>query len=499
MRRLFCILGLLLGSCVDPGPEPDRDLDGSPDASDCAPDDPTVHPGADDTCDGVDTDCDGEVDDGEGVARGLVYRDADHDGYGVALPHDPIGCARLGWVLASEAPELDCNDANVDVTPETPLLCDHDGDGAIGEVDCDDQDPAKRPGNPERCNGFDDDCDGLVDDADTTPPFAADRTIFVLDADDDGHPSAYVVACASPGPAYEAADTIRSTDCAPDDPLVHPEQPDDCATQNDRNCDGAFEPVYVSGAYESGEALAAIRAAFTASAPGQAPTAISIGGDVNTTIALCPGTYRVNLALGGWGYAARYTVRGLGTTPDQVVLDAGGAGRVATVTRWLNLDQEGSTGASFENLTLANGHSDASGGCIRADASASSGEAYLELDRVAFSGCTAERGGAVHVGAMERLTITATTFSSCSATSGGGGIAFDGRELAMTGGSFSGVVASSGSAIAAVLSGAATLTLTGVDLSAVSGDVAVTLGSTTYGRDLGAAASLVCTTSGCTP
>jgi serralysin len=42
---------------------PDADGDGTLDAEDCAPDDPTIHPGAAETCDGVDQDCDGVTDD----------------------------------------------------------------------------------------------------------------------------------------------------------------------------------------------------------------------------------------------------------------------------------------------------------------------------------------------------------------------------------------------------------------------------------------------------
>ncbi len=41
----------------------DADQDGVSDESDCAPEDPTIHPGADEICnDGVDNDCDEMVD-----------------------------------------------------------------------------------------------------------------------------------------------------------------------------------------------------------------------------------------------------------------------------------------------------------------------------------------------------------------------------------------------------------------------------------------------------
>ena len=71
MRFLLSISGLLLASgCFYVSSDdladrleanvPDRDGDGTPDDEDCEPDDPAVHPGADEIClDGLDNDCDG--------------------------------------------------------------------------------------------------------------------------------------------------------------------------------------------------------------------------------------------------------------------------------------------------------------------------------------------------------------------------------------------------------------------------------------------------------
>lgn len=60
-----------LADTVDTVPDTvvaDADADGSPDADDCAPNDPTVSPGARETCDGLDNDCDPATPDAAGTA-----------------------------------------------------------------------------------------------------------------------------------------------------------------------------------------------------------------------------------------------------------------------------------------------------------------------------------------------------------------------------------------------------------------------------------------------
>lgn len=498
MRRLLCALALALGACGGEAPPSDRDLDGARDAIDCAPDDPTIYPGADDTCDGHDSNCNNIVDDGLGVAHELTYYDEDGDGYGVLAGANYQGCLREHWISASDHPDVDCNDANASVTPLTPGTCDYDHDGALGAIDCDDHDFMRKPGNSEQCNGFDDDCDGTIDDADVTPPFAG-RGIYVLDADHDGYPSTSILACTPPGGGYEEVTVVAETDCAPSDPLVHPNQPDDCATMTDRDCDGVFRRVHIADWQDSASSVAAARAAFTASGAGQAPETIALGAYGDTTISLCPGTYRVNLSFGGWGLDSRFVVKGLGANPGDVVLDGGGAGRVVDIRRWINLDQDGPTSARLENVTIANGHSTDSGGCLRHESGAATtpGHPTLELDHVAFTGCTASRGGALHAGVD--ASLTSTTFAASSATDRGGAISFEAFVFSMTGGGFTGTSAPSGNAIAATLYDTSTFSLSGVDLSSVANDIAVTIGANTITRDLGANASLACDASGCTP
>ncbi len=114
----------------------DGDGDGfSPEGGSCGPvdcddRDPTVNPGAEESCsDGLDNNCNGLV-------------DADDPG--------AVGC------------------------PVSALCSDLDGDGFsfeggfCGPADCDDGDAAINPGAAEACSdGFDNDCDGLADGADT--------------------------------------------------------------------------------------------------------------------------------------------------------------------------------------------------------------------------------------------------------------------------------------------------------------------------------------------
>ncbi|MCC7384489.1 MAG: VWA domain-containing protein [Deltaproteobacteria bacterium] len=140
------------------------DLDGDQFAvcfGDCNDSNPAINPFAPERIDNIDNDCDGAIDEGRD--------DVDGDGFSYL-------CG-------------DCNEADPAVGPQSPEICngrDDDCDGAIDrdlagrsvcqscndvdqdgvqdcDGDCDDTNPAVRPGGIEVCDGIDNDCNGSVD------------------------------------------------------------------------------------------------------------------------------------------------------------------------------------------------------------------------------------------------------------------------------------------------------------------------------------------------
>ena len=91
---------------------------------DCDETNSSTNPGAEESCNGVDDDCDEGVD--EGVAD-TWYADADDD------------------------------------PGSTSEACDPPTGTVADSSDCDDDDPAIRPGAIEICDGVDNDCDGSID------------------------------------------------------------------------------------------------------------------------------------------------------------------------------------------------------------------------------------------------------------------------------------------------------------------------------------------------
>ncbi|MCB9677907.1 MAG: hypothetical protein H6737_22605 [Alphaproteobacteria bacterium] len=123
-----------------------------------------------------------------------------------------------------------------DDTPEptpvpTPVPIDADGDGYAEDVDCDDADPEVHPDAPELCDGVDNDCDGAVDDDVVTLD-------WYDDADQDGFGDASGAAESSCAPVAGRVDD--ATDCDDADASVRPDAAEICNGVDD-DCSGTAD------------------------------------------------------------------------------------------------------------------------------------------------------------------------------------------------------------------------------------------------------------------
>ncbi|MEL6345369.1 MAG: putative metal-binding motif-containing protein [Myxococcota bacterium] len=113
---------------------------------------------------------------------------------------------------------------------------DADGDGVFSDIDCDDANANINPSVPEVCDGIDNDCDGLIDDADdfvdqgTTSQFYSDD-----DGDGFGDAGAGIRACQQPDGAV-----TDDTDCNDDDGAINPSAAEVC-DEIDNDCDDAVD------------------------------------------------------------------------------------------------------------------------------------------------------------------------------------------------------------------------------------------------------------------
>lgn len=163
--------------------------------TDCNDVDPAVYPSAAEVCDGKDNNCDGQVDNNAGTTW---YRDADSDGHGAAAGTLRACSQPAGYVAAGD--------------------------------DCDDTDPAVKPGASERCNNADDNCNGQIDEA----VASAD---WYRDGDGDGFGAGTPTRdCKAPGAGW----IEQGGDCNDSDPSVNLGAGEQCNDADD-DCDGQVD------------------------------------------------------------------------------------------------------------------------------------------------------------------------------------------------------------------------------------------------------------------
>ncbi len=237
------------------------------DQGDCDDNDSTVNPDAVETCAPGDEDCDGLVDSDDPDVTGatLYYADTDMDGYGDEDDPGELSCDPVSGKVANA---LDCDDQDLDVSPDVAEICngedtdcngtpddeeaqltvwyaDIDSDGfgdpmntqmacpapamhVADATDCNDNYNTDYPGAPELCDGRDNDCNGDVDDQ-------APMVDWYPDVDMDGFGDGTATptqSCSQPVGLVQS-----SNDCDDDDPSINPGAAELCDAV-DRNCDG---------------------------------------------------------------------------------------------------------------------------------------------------------------------------------------------------------------------------------------------------------------------
>lgn len=176
------------------GFDTDADGDGYFLGADCNDADDQISPAASETCNGVDDDCDGLIDNAP-VNTQSWYRDADGDGWGD--PNDQIDS-----------------------------VCQPTGYGSE-PGDCNDADPQIGPGQPDLCDGIDNDCDLAVDEG--------SGDYWYEDADGDGYGDPFTQ---NAGACRGANAVDTAFDCDDSTADVNPEQNEICGNGVDENCDG---------------------------------------------------------------------------------------------------------------------------------------------------------------------------------------------------------------------------------------------------------------------
>ena len=89
------------------------------DAQDCDDNNNTINPSFDEICDGIDNNCDQRVDESEAVDAPIWYLDFDNDGYGST--YSVFSCVQPDSFSNNN---LDCDDSNLNISPEGLEICD---------------------------------------------------------------------------------------------------------------------------------------------------------------------------------------------------------------------------------------------------------------------------------------------------------------------------------------------------------------------------------------